>query len=274
MSTKLQIASGRATLAAEVVGNGDPVVFLHARVCDRRMWRAQLDGIGVSNKAIAYDRRGFGKTRADEEDFSAVADLMAVIDATAEGKPVILVGCSQGGEIVLDAALRHPSRVRALVLIAPNVTGAPEAICQPEIEGLRIRLKEAEKTGDIDQAIAMRTRLSLDGPLEPEGRVMGPARQLFVDMNSVALRSAPIGANLDAVAAYHRLGEISVPSLVICGDLDLPTTQERSRHVANAVLNGSYRELSGAAHLPSLERPVEITNLVMEFVSRCSGRGG
>ena len=274
MSTQYRIASGRASLAAEVVGSGDPVIFLHARVADRRMWRAQLDGIGESNKAIAYDRRGFGETRADAEDFSAVADLMAVIEATTDGKPAILVGCSQGGEIVLDAALQHPSCIRGLVLIAPNVTGAPTAICSPEIEGLRMQLKEAEKIGDVDQAIAIRTRLSLDGPLEPEGRVVGEARQLFLDMNSVALRSPPTGANLDAVAAYHRLGEISVPSLVICGDLDLPGTQERSRHVATTVLNGSYHELTGAAHLPSLERPAEITDLVAEFVNRCAGRGG
>jgi pimeloyl-ACP methyl ester carboxylesterase len=269
MSSTVRIPSGSAVLAAEVVGSGDPVVFLHARVADRRMWRAQLDGIGASNKAIAYDRRGFGETQADNEDFSAVEDLMAVIDAMADGKPTILVGCSQGGAIVLDAALRYPSSIRALVLIAPNVTGAPEAVCPPEIEALRMQLKEAEKTGDIDQAIATRARLSLDGPMEPEGRVTGQARQLFVEMNSVALRSAPTGANLDAAPAYHRLGEISVPSLVICGDLDLSSTQERSRHVAATVLNGSYHELSGAAHLPSLERPAETTALVADFINRC-----
>ena len=48
MSTPFRIHSGRAVLAAEVVGSGDPVVFLHARVADRRMWRAQLDGIGAN----------------------------------------------------------------------------------------------------------------------------------------------------------------------------------------------------------------------------------
>lgn len=48
------------------------------------MWHAQLDGIGADNRAIAYDRRGFGETRAEKESFSAVADLMAVIDATAD----------------------------------------------------------------------------------------------------------------------------------------------------------------------------------------------
>lgn len=272
MSSRHQIASGGATLAADIVGDGDPVVFLHAAVCDRRMWRAQLDGVGLSNKAIAYDRRGFGETRAEKEDFSAVEDLMAVIDAMANGRPATLVGCSQGGQIALDAALRHPSHVRALVLIAPNVSGAPEPAYPPEIAGLMALLKEAQEAGDLDQVNAIKARLWLDGPLAPEGRVTGQARQLFLDMHAIALRSSPSGANLDAAPAFPRLGEISVPSLVIWGDLDFPYVQERCRHVATAMPDASSHELSGAAHLPSLERPAEITDLLVEFIGRCSGR--
>jgi pimeloyl-ACP methyl ester carboxylesterase len=143
MSSNLQIPSGQASLAATVVGHGDPVVFLHAAVCDSRMWRAQLDAVGTSHKAIAYDRRGFGETRAEKEDFSAVADLLAVIDAAANGAPAILVGCSQGGRVALDTALLHPSYVRALVLIAPGVSGAPEPIYPPGIERLMEKLREA-----------------------------------------------------------------------------------------------------------------------------------
>ena len=136
MSFNRQIASGGAMLATEAAGGGDPVVFLHAGACDRRMWRAQLDGVGASSKAIAYDRRGCGETRAEEEDFSAVADLMAVMDATADGKPAILVGCSEGGRVALDAVLKHPSRFCGLVLVAPSVTGAPEAVYPPEAQSL------------------------------------------------------------------------------------------------------------------------------------------
>lgn len=152
-----------ASLAAEAVGSGDPVIFLHAGVCDSRMGRAQLDGVGVHNKAIAYDRQGFGETRAEEEEFSAVADLMAVIDAMANGTPAILVGCSQGGRVALDTALRHPSYVRGLILIAPTVAGAPEAIFSPKIKSLMDKLKEAEEDGDIDQMNAIKARLWLDG---------------------------------------------------------------------------------------------------------------
>jgi pimeloyl-ACP methyl ester carboxylesterase len=262
MSTDHLIASGGANLAVETAGSGDPVVFLHAAVCDRRMWRAQLDGVGATNRAIAYDRRGFGETRAEKEDFSAVADLLAVIDAVGNGKPMILVGCSQGGGIAIDAVLRHPSSVRALVLIAPNATGAPDAIYPPEIKGLMDQLKDAQEAGDLDRVNAIRARLLLDGPLASEGRVMGQARRLFLDMNAAVLRSPPIGANLDVAPAYHRLREISVPTLVIQGDLDFPHVQDRSRHVANTILNASCHVLTGTAHLPSLERPADVTDLL------------
>src|SRR4051812_169854 len=135
------------------------------------MWRAQLDAVGAGNKAIAYDRRGFGETRAEQEAFSAVADLMAVINAMANGGPVILVGCSQGGRIAVDAALRYPSSVRGLVLIAPTVTGAPDAVYPPDIKERMAELKQAEEAGDLDRVNAMKAHLFLDGPRQPEGRV-------------------------------------------------------------------------------------------------------
>jgi pimeloyl-ACP methyl ester carboxylesterase len=272
MSSNHKIASGQARLAVNVVGDGDPVVFLHAAVCDSRMWRAQLDAVGAGNRAIAYDRRGFGETRAEKENFSSVADLMAVIDAAGNGAPAILVGCSQGGRVALDAALLHPSHVRALVLIAPAVSGAPEPIHPPDIEGLMARLKDAEQAGDLDRVNAIKAHHWLDGPLQPEGRVTGEARRLFLDMNAIALRSPPIGSNLDVAPASHRLGEISVPSLVIWGDLDFPHIQERCRHIAATMPNGSGHMLAGTAHLPSLERPAEITNLVAAFTDGCSGQ--
>lgn len=261
-------------LAAETVGSGDPVIFLHANVCDSRMWRAQLDGIGAGNKAIAYDRRGFGETRTEQEAFSAVADLMTVIDALAEGRPAILVGCSQGGRIVVDAALRHPSLVRALVLIAPTVTGAPEPSYPPEVESLLARQKHAEAAGDLDRVNAIKARLWLDGPLAPEGRVAGEARRLFLAMNGIALRAPPAGPDVEVAPAFHRLGEISVPSLVIWGARDFPHIQERSRAVAAMLPNGSGHALTDAAHLPSLERPAEVTDLLAAFITRCAGGRG
>ncbi len=268
-----QIMSGRATLATTVVGRGTPVVFLHAAVGDRRMWRAQLDSVRANNKAIAYDRRGFGETQADKEDFSAVADLLTVIDAVANGAPAVLVGCSQGGRLALDTAIRHPSYVRGLVLLAPSVSGAPDPVYPHEIKHLMSELEEAAQIGDLDRVNAIKAHLWLDGPLQPQGRVKGQARRLFLDMNAIALRSPPTGANLDVTPAFHHLSEISAPTAVVWGDLDFPHIQDRCRHVAT-ILNASSKVLSGTAHLPSLEQPSQVTTEILEFVSRCSDPPG
>jgi pimeloyl-ACP methyl ester carboxylesterase len=272
MNALHHVPVGRASLATEVAGSGYPVLFLHAAICDRRMWRAQLEAIGETHQAIAYDRRGFGETRCEAEDYSAVEELMTVLDAVAYDKPAILVGCSQGGRIAIDAALTHPSRIRALVLISATVFGAPDSVYPPELDAAMTRLKETEQKRDLEQVNAMKARLFLDGVLATEGRVQGQARELFLDMNGIALRALPSGTNRDSVPAFQRLPEIAAPTLVIQGDLDFPHIQERSRYIGATIPNATHRELHDAAHVPSVEQPEHITNLISEFIKQLSDR--
>ncbi len=274
MHSRFEVVSGQAVLTAETVGRGDPVVFLHAAICDRRMWRPQMAGLATICQAIAYDRRGFGDTRGQAEDHSAVADLMAVIAAAAGGRPAILVGCSQGARIALDAALTHPASVRGLVLISPTVAGAPEAVLPAALQALMASLKAAEAARDMDRVNHLKARLFLDGPLAAEGRVMGEVREQFLDMHGRALRAAPMGASLDDVAAYSRLREFTAPALVLWGDLDFPHIQERARRVAGMLPQGEACESAGAAHLPNLDHPADITARIATFIRRCPGAAG
>src|SRR5262245_18955957 len=122
----LWVCSGRASLFVESAGAGMPVVLLHAGVADRRIWHEQIAALAPQFHAIAYDRRGFGRTEHADEAYSHVADLLAVLDAVAPAQPAVLVGCSQGGRISIDLTLAYPNCVRALVLVAPAITGAPE----------------------------------------------------------------------------------------------------------------------------------------------------
>lgn len=136
------------------------------------------------------------------------------------------------------------------------------------VEDLVTRLAAAEAKNDLEEAIAIRTTLWLDGPFQPEGRVK-EARKRFVEMNVVALGLPPTGTNTDAPIAYGRLGELSVPTLVTSGDLDLPGIQERSRYVAASVARGTFHQISGTAHLPTLERPQEVTSVIADFIDQC-----
>jgi pimeloyl-ACP methyl ester carboxylesterase len=264
------ITAGRARLAVEVAGNGDPVVFLHAAVCDSRMWQHQMDAISATHRAIAYDRRGFGQTTTTAaEDHSAVADLLAVLDSVAGGMPAVLVACSQGGRVALDAALMlNPVRIRALLLISPSVSGAPDPVLAPEIQAPVARQKQAEAARDLDALNAIKAHLWLDGPLQSEGRVSGAARDLFLDMNGIALRMPPVGANTDSVPAFTRLHEIAQPAAVLCGDYDFPHILDRSQAMAATMPNAAFAPLPGTAHLPSLEQPETVTRHLAGFLAR------
>jgi pimeloyl-ACP methyl ester carboxylesterase len=88
------------------------------------------------------------------------------------------------------------------------------------------------------------------------------------------LPPSSVGANVDVASAYQRLGEISVPSLVIWGNLDFPNIQDRSRYLTTVLPNAAGHELSGTAHLPSLDRPAEVSALIGEFVDGHFGRFG
>ncbi len=262
------VSSGRAALATLAAGEGAPVVFLHAGVADHRMWQQQLATAAAEGfRAIAYDRRGFGASLHADETWSHVSDLLRVLDHCAGGQRAILVGCSQGGRIALDAALAHPDRVRALVLVAPAVSGAPVVdTFPPAIEAMLVRLEEAEISADVDRINAMEAHVWLDGPGCAEGRVDGTARSLFLEMNGIALRAEARGEEIAPSPAYGRLEAIHVPTLVVWGDLDFPHLCARCEHLAATLPGARAVPLPGMAHLPSLEAPAAFDAVLVPFL--------
>jgi pimeloyl-ACP methyl ester carboxylesterase len=110
-------------------GDGPVLVLLHEGVSDLRGWRQTAEILSASADVVAYDRRGYGRTRPGTEPYTHVDDLLAVLDRFTDG-PAWLAGASAGGGLALDTALLAPERVAGLILIAPAVNGAPE----PEID--------------------------------------------------------------------------------------------------------------------------------------------
>lgn len=269
MQTMLETV-GAGPVAAEWAGEGQPVVFLHADVADRRMWRHQFDTLAATHRVIAFDRRGFGETAMVDETYSQTDDLFTVLDRLAgRDKPVILVGCLRGGGIAIDAALALPDRVAALVLIAPGVSGWPSPTPIECVQRLRDAIELARTSGDLDEVIRWQTALWLDGPLSDEGRVSGPARTLFRAMNRIALATPRLGRAVEPEPAWGRLDQITVPVRILCGDLDIPHIRTRCEQLAAALLDSRLEILSGAAHLPSLEQPERITKRLLALLADC-----
>jgi pimeloyl-ACP methyl ester carboxylesterase len=246
-----------------LMADGPRVVLLHAGVADRRVWREvapELHAMGAD--VLAYDRRGFGETPASAEPFSHVDDLLGLLDG-----PAWLVGNSMGGAICLDAALLAPELVAGLVLIAPAVSGAPEGSLEsldPDTRRIIQAIMAADEAGDIDAVNRHEVHLWLDGPSSPEGRVGGEARALALDMNAIALRSgAAEDAGASGIDAWSRLEEIRAPATVAWGELDEPDAAVVCRELERRL--GDARPavlLPGVAHLPTLERPELVVDLI------------
>lgn len=251
------------------------VLLLHAGVADRRAWSGvieQLDGDALD--LIAYDRRGYGDTPGSTDGFTHLDDLLAVLDASGVERAV-LVGNSMGGSLALDLALTAPERVGSLLLIgagASGMTDEGEAFdwTPDEATGAILgALERAAEAKDVDEQVRLELHLWLDGSTAPEGRVGGAARALAADMNRRILSAGTTGSAGDAgLDAWHRLGEIGIPGLATWGDLDLPPDLPFYALMAERLPNAEPRVLEGVAHLPMVERPALVADLIREAVAR------
>jgi pimeloyl-ACP methyl ester carboxylesterase/DNA-binding CsgD family transcriptional regulator len=89
------------------------------------LWRPWLEALGETNRVIRYDERGAGLSDWEVEDFSLdawVADLEAVVEAAGVDR-FSLLGLSQGAQIAIAYAVRHPERVSHLVVCGGYLGG-------------------------------------------------------------------------------------------------------------------------------------------------------
>ncbi len=273
MTTPFEIRFDNATLRGEADGFGIPVVFLHAGVADRRMWAEQMQVVAEAGfHVVSYDRRGHGESETPDEPFSHLVDLEAVLDRL-DIQAAVLVGCSRGGRLALDFAIENPNRTIGLVLIGTGVSGDEPTEQPEEIEALEDALTYAQERGSLEQVNRIEAHMWLDGPLTKSGRVEGEARELFLDMNRIALNHEPLTQEEPPESAVDAIGNITAPVLLVVGDLDFPDIVERHEALSEELQNSFAIVLEDTAHLPSLERPDLFDPLLLEFLDALTGQG-
>jgi pimeloyl-ACP methyl ester carboxylesterase len=248
------------------------VVFLHTGISDLRSWDEVMDLLSPDMDVVAYDRRGFGLTAYRPERHDQVVDLLAVLDGLGLDEAV-LVGNSRGGQIALDFTLTHPARVSSLVLVAPAISGVPvvgDDQIEPEEAAIWETLEAADAAGALDALNLGEIRLWVDGPHAPEGRVGGPARELALAMNRIALHADDPGQEAEPIDGWSRLSEVHCPVLVVAGDLDLAHICARARELASRIPGARLAVMEGAAHLPGLEQPAAFAALLRGFLDQAA----
>jgi pimeloyl-ACP methyl ester carboxylesterase len=251
-------------LSYDVVGDGPPVVLVHAGVADHRMWDAIVPALAERHTVIRYDLRGFGESAPPTGPFTETDDLRRLLDHL-DCERVRLVGASWGGRVAVDFALTHPSRVHSLALLAPPWPGyhwSADMVAYDEAE------TAALASGDLDAAVRINLDMWLRGPARPwedvaaglADRLRGPVRTSLVNQGVVADHSQGV--------ASGDLAVISVPTLVGVGGLDVADFQDIGRRYASEIPDALLVEFPTAAHLIALDAPADLISVLNPFLDR------
>jgi len=253
------------TLFAEVAGSGPAVVLIHPGLWDQRAWDGQFGVFAKEYRVLRYDARGYGRSSRLEpgRPYSNVDDLAAVMDAVQIDRAAI-VGCSMGGEITIDFALRHPERVSALVLVAPGLGGfegtPQEDAWFDERQG---PIDAAIAAGDLERAEDLRLEIwAALGTEDEAGRMI---RQIAFD-NIHEMTMDESGATQLEPPAVERLEELSVPTLVMAADHDPPVMRRICDILTERISNARRIDIPETDHVIAMRRPAEFNAAVLGFL--------
>jgi pimeloyl-ACP methyl ester carboxylesterase len=248
-------------LVYDVVGSGEAVVLLHGAFMDRRSWDAQVPALSKQFRVIRYDIRPFGASNRLDKAYSVPDDLLRLLDHLGVRR-AHLAGHSFGGGVALDFALVHADRVASLTLAAAG----PSGFVAPEDERkAAAAIFAAVKDGD-DAII----RAWLSHPMWAVSR-QRPAVLNAIEAStrrSLGAFKLPFAPYVPiAPPAVQRLGDISVPTLVLVGDQDTPGNREASELLARQIPGATIKVITGADHALPLGWPEEFNRAVAAFIS-------
>jgi pimeloyl-ACP methyl ester carboxylesterase len=252
----------------EVAGAGEPVLFLMGGALSSDAWLDYVKAHQSKYTTIMLDRRGTGKSDKPPQNYTTLGwaeDTLRVLDALGVGS-VHVIGWSLGGAVGQHMAIRHPARVRSLVLHG-SLARLQEGIGKRRLElqmGLLAR-GDMKHFNDLSNMTIFSPRFLAKHP-DIVARFEA-LRSTTSPTTETVMRVFHAGTTHDTLAELHK---IKAPTLVTVGDLDLVTPLEASEELAREIPNARLHVLSGAGHMLFVEVPAEVTELTLGFLTTVS----
>lgn len=133
-------------------------MLIHAGFVDSGMWEEQWESFTRNYRVLRFDMRGFGKSDPVTGPVSHRHDLYHLLQGLGI-KHAHLLGCSMGGETVIDFTLEHPEMVLSLTVVS-GIPGSFEMTGEPPPSEILEMLQALEK-GDLDLVSDLQIRLWL-----------------------------------------------------------------------------------------------------------------
>ncbi|GAA2437696.1 alpha/beta fold hydrolase [Streptomyces mauvecolor] len=223
------------------------------------MWDRQIPELAGSWRVVRFDLPGHGGAPAQPA--HSIAELGDRLIATLDGLGVQrfgYAGCSVGGAIGADLALRHPHRVASLALVAASPRfGTAD---------------EFRQRGVIVRANGM-DPMARSAPERWFTPAYAAAQPAIVEWAVQMVRTTDPAcyiAACEALAAFDirgELGSITAPTLALVGAEDRVTGPGDARTLVAGIPGAGLAVVPGASHLAPVEQPTAVTDLLVRHFS-------
>ncbi len=259
-------------------GSGDSLLLIMGLAADSMAWLFQVPELSKHYRTITFDNRGVGRSSKPSGPYtiSQMADDTAgLLDVLGIARTHV-VGVSMGGMIAQELALRHPQRVRGLVLACtyPEPDADIERQRQFSVEQLggsvtasgdiQVDLKALDPMAFFQQLLPLAFNQEfIEKELPKIMPLFAGALQYGFSMEAILGQVAAVMTH----KATDRLHQIKSPMLVITGDADRLVPPANSDVLAKHIPGARLVKVPGGSHGFNFETPEVFNREVLNFLA-------
>ncbi len=267
------------SLFVKVIGHGFPLVLMHGGPGQDYTSLLPLKSLADHFTLIFYDHRCNGHSIGADVSTMTMENLTADADALRQAlgfEKWAVLGHSFGGQVALEYALRYPQSLSHLILMDSGGENWWPQVNAAEIlrkRGYRASVVEAARrffNGQVTVDEYIPAFLKFAGAYFYRMNLLEMAREMITGPGPRLRPEATIFGYshvIDGWTVMARLSEIKVPTLVIAGKQDFLFPPEHQAILADRLPNAELELVERAGHNPHMERPVEVTEAIEDFLA-------
>lgn len=268
------------TLCYEMKGEGEPLVLIHGFGSEKESWNAQFEPLSKHFKVIRFDNRGAGESDRPDEPYQmeVLADDVASLLDQLDIRKTHIAGWSLGGMIVQQFAVRHPERIKRIVLINtlpkwPGEEKGLEMFERNQIEGYHKKMEDPKKAFFENARFNYSRKFRKKMEENPQKTFHGLfSAQDLIDISVLhPAKPQDIRNYAHALENYDvmdDLSDIEKETLIIAAEKDRITPLSMNKLILKQIPNSKLIVLENVGHGSPREKAPTINRHIVEFLKK------